>query len=141
MGKGRAGRSPRGSEVPMSQPLTTREIMTAVHGVTPHIESLTEKYRAASVAHLSAQVAYEQKEAEAFLEAIEAGLPQEAAKRKALLASRSEREEMLRLKEEKAAARLGSDAWQHVLDVYSALSHTLNRELKTFATGSNGYGP
>lgn len=119
----------------MSEPLTTREIMSAVHGVTPHIEALTEKYRAASVEHLAAKVAFEQKEAEAFLRAIEAGMPQEAAKRAALIESRVEREAMLRCAEEKAAARLGSDAWQHVLDVYSALSHTLNRELKTFAAG------
>lgn len=112
--------------------LTTREIMDAVHDVLPHVQQLTEGYRDASVAHLAAKRKFEIAEADAFLQAKKDKATDEMAKRIALIKASDEKAEMDRLAAEKAAARLGSDAWQAVLDVYSALSHTLNRELKTF---------
>lgn len=114
--------------------LTTREIMDAVREVRPHVEQLTERYDKAAAAHGKAKIAFERAEAEAFLAAKRDGATDELAKRMALIAAADQREEMIRLAEDKAAARLGSDAWQHVLDVYVACSHTLNRELKTFSS-------
>jgi hypothetical protein len=123
----------------MSSVLTTREIMDAVHQVTPHVEKLTEDYKQAALAHLAAKRAYDLKEADAFLQAKNDGATDEMAKRIALIKASDERAAMEQAAAEKASARLGSDAWGTVLDVYSALSHTLNRELKTFvAAGGNG---
>lgn len=116
----------------MSGVLTTRELMDAVHGVTPHVEKLTEDYKQASLVHMAAKRAYDLAEADAFLQAKKDGATDEMAKRIALIKASSEREAMERAAAEKASARLGSDAWGTVLDVYSALSHTLNRELKAF---------
>lgn len=119
----------------MSGPLTTREIMDAVHGVTPHVEKLTEDYKQASLRYLAAKRAFELKEADAFLKAKADKATDEMARRIALIKASEEKEAMDAAAAEKSSARLGSDAWQSVLDVYSALSHTLNRELKTFSTG------
>jgi hypothetical protein len=110
--------------------LTTREIMDAVHDVTPHVQALTETFKEAAHRHVLAKRVFELKEADAFLQAKESGATDEMAKRIALIKASDEKEAMDTLAAEKAAARLGSDAWQSVLDVYSALSHTLNRELK-----------
>jgi hypothetical protein len=121
----------------MTGPLTTREIMSAVHDVVPHVESLTEGYKQAAIAHLAAKRAFDLKEADAFLQAKKDGATDESAKRIALIKASDFKATMEELAAEKAAARLGSDAWQHVLDVYSALSHTLNRELK-MAMGAGG---
>lgn len=119
----------------MSDVLTTRELMDAVGDVRPHVEQLTETYKNAAVAHLAAKRAYELKEADAFLAAKKDGATDAMATRIALIKASDEKQAMDNLAAEKASARLGSDAWQSVLDVYSALSHTLNRELKTFSSG------
>ena len=114
----------------MSDILTSREIADAVRDIRPHVEQLTERFKDAALRHVAAERAYKLKEAEVFLEAKGNGATDEMAKRVALVEAEAEKTALDELAAEKAAARLGSDAWQSVLDVYSALSHTLNRELK-----------
>lgn len=122
----------------MSGVLTTRELMDAVREVRPHVEELTETFKQASIAHLGAKRKFELAEADAFLKAKEDGATDEMAKRIATIKASDQKAEMDRLAAEKASARLGSEAWQAVLEVYSALSHTLNREIKTFASAGGG---
>lgn len=112
--------------------LTTREIADAVHDITPHVAELERKYLEAATALVKAEEAHDTAEAAAFLAAVEDGATTETAKRKALLATIELKSEVRRLKEQKAAARIGSEAWNRVLDVWSATSHTLNREIKAF---------
>jgi hypothetical protein len=116
----------------MSSVLTSREIADMVRNVYPHVEKLTEDYKQASIEHLRAKRRYDIREADEFLKAKNAGATDEMAKRIALIKASDEKEAMEDAAAEKAAARLGSEAWQHLLDVYSALSHVLNRELKAF---------
>lgn len=116
----------------MSSVLTSREIADMVRNVYPHVEKLTEDYKQASIEHLRAKRRYDIREADEFLQAKAKGATDEMAKRIALIKASDEKEAMEDAAAEKAAARLGSESWQHLLDVYSALSHVLNREIKAF---------
>lgn len=116
----------------MTDVLTTREIADAVAPVRAHVEELTAAYKDAAVAYAAAKVVLERAEAEAFLQAKSEKATDETARRLAVLATTDQRIAVEELKAEKSAARLGTDAWQHVLDVYTSLNHTLNRELKAF---------
>lgn len=118
--------------------LTTRELMDAVRAVTPHVDEMVKAYEQASLEYLQAKVAFDRKEADAYLEAKQTGATEGMAKRIASIKASDERFEMDRAAAAKAAARLGSDSWGQVLEFYSALSHTLNRELKTFADSGAG---
>lgn len=118
--------------------LTTREIADAVHAIEPHVADLEQKYLSAAKALTDAEIALEEAEAQAFIDAVDAGATGELAKRKASLATLELKREVKRLKEQKAAARIGSEAWGKVLDVWSATSHTLNREIKAFVNSGVG---
>lgn len=118
--------------------LTTREIADAVRDITPHIQDLEQKYLQAAKALTDAEIAFDEAEAQAFINAVDEGATGELAKRKATLATLDKKREVKRLKEEKAAARIGSEAWGKVLDVWSATSHTLNREIKAFVNSGMG---
>lgn len=122
----------------MTTNLTSRELFDEARDIGPHVEAMTRTYEEASLAYQKAKDAYELAEANAFLEAVEAGAKIETAKRIARIKSSNEKKEMDRLAAVKAAARLGSDKWQTLLETYTAISHVLNREIKTFSTyGAN----
>jgi hypothetical protein len=116
----------------MTTLLTTRELFDAARELGPRVEAMTKVYEEASLALITAKERYELAEADAFLEAKRDGATDEMAKRIALIKASKERREVQLLTAQKAAARLGSDKFQSFLDAYSAISHTLNRELKTF---------
>lgn len=116
----------------MTDVLTTREIADAVAPVREHVEELTMAYKDAAVAYAAAKIALERAEAEAFLKAKGEKATDATARQLAILATTDQRAIVEELAAEKSAARLGTDAWQHVLDVYTSLNHTLNRELKAF---------
>lgn len=116
--------------------LSSRELMDAVKEVRPHVEALTNEYREAAVAFLTAERIYKLAEARAFLDAKKEGATDEMAKRIAVLNTTEEKKVLDEALAIKQASKLGGDAWQRVLETYSALSNVLNRELRTFSYGN-----
>jgi hypothetical protein len=123
----------------LSDNVTARELLDLLKEIKPNVGALTDTYQSAATELVTAEQAFALKEADAFLKAVEGGATQEAAKRIALIKASDERRRVAELKERKAAARLGSDAWQHFLEAVEATGHAYNRELKIFATGER-YG-
>lgn len=104
--------------------------MEAVREIRPHIEQLEQTHKQAKASHLAAKRRYDLAEADAFLKAKKDGATDEMAKRIALIKASDLKAEVDDLAAEYSSARLGSEAWQRVMEFYAALSHSLNREIK-----------